>query len=80
MSLAGIPLEHLVEAHKDALGAIRKALEALVAIEPNARDYIGREEAFRAARAGHVGRLGDLEAVEAELAGILEGIVDGVAP
>lgn len=80
MSLSGTPREHLVEAHTEALAVIRAAREALVGTEPNGRDYIGQEDAFKTARARHVGRLAALETVEAELAGILEGIVDGVLP
>lgn len=76
LSLNGTPPERLMDGYSGAATALWQARKALEETEPNGRDYVGREDAWRQARAEHVGRLEAVERALREVAALRECVCD----
>ena len=75
----GTHKDTLLDAHCDAMTAIRKAMDAMEEIAPNGRDYYIQDpsmSALRVAQSEHNVRVNHLRAVLAELEEIAEHIAD----
>lgn len=65
--LGGTSARALFDQYLTAAEAVRAALEALPQAAPHMRDYIGRDDDFRAAEAAHAVRRVLLKQVKSEL-------------
>lgn len=74
--LGGSHPESLLDAATGAAEALRTALAAVARIEPNARDYQGRNFDLRAARDAHRDRLRRIDGVLSEVNALAEAIAD----
>ena len=59
-TLAGSSFEHLVEELNKVVSPLEEALYAIVDAMPHGRDYIGRDEEYKAACAQHTENYNDL--------------------
>jgi len=73
----GSDADTLFEGYAEATGAIRKALKAMEAASPNARDYyVQGADAYGQAVKQHVARADKLLEVQKEIFEILESVAD----
>lgn len=73
----GTSRDALLETNKAARHAVRKAMDAIRAAAPNARDfYVQGPCAFTAASDEHSARIAALQVVYVELTQIVEGIFE----
>jgi hypothetical protein len=71
--------EVLLDQYTAASEAVRKAIDAVFAADPNARDYyVQGIDAARTAEREHEARIKTLKTVRDELAAIAEGIQDQI--
>lgn len=56
------------------LHGLREARSWIVDAEPNSRDYVGRMEDWRVVRAAHIARLGQIDAMIAEIEAYSEAL------
>lgn len=77
--LNGSSAESLLEDNAQAHHAVRKAIEALAAVAPNARDYYPKgDDAYRSARREHEERMLALLSVQNALVEINDSICEQV--
>lgn len=77
--LNGTGAEVLLDQNKDALEAVRKAIDAVCAAGPNARDYyVQGPDAGFAVQREHEARIKTLKGVRDDLAAIVEGVQDQI--
>lgn len=74
MNINGTPGQRLIDQQQVAVRAVRAAIDAVIAAEPNGRDYPSHE--FRDAQREHVARLQALESVRDELTTIWHDLVE----